>query len=191
MSVTTSKFEQHLNGLLRNMEDWKRCEWCGCQEDQRYIGPRSKLCDRCKRWRRKEQLALEWQRRNPDLVGKKAGLPYNYDIQFASLCRDEGQIHSWKGPITPLQLEAELEFLTEQFFGKKDRLGGTVITFGQFSDAQRRLLMYVFQRMHNVWLQHRRHDFALSQTLELFLSHGPIVGMARDNLGQRISDRTG
>ena len=169
MSVTTLEFEEHLNCLLTRMENWKRCNWCGCQEDQRHIGPRSKLCDRCKKWSRKEQLALEWQRNNSDLVGKEAGLHYEYCIQFANLCREEGQIYSWKGPTTSLQLETSLEFLTEQFFGKKDKIGGTILTFGQFSDAQRRLLMYLFQRMRNVWLQHRRHDFAWDKTMRAYM----------------------
>ena len=164
MSVTTSEFEEHLNCLLTTREGWKRCEWCGCQEDQRHIDPRSKLCDRCKKWSRKEQLALESQRNNPDLVGKEAGLHYEYWIQFANLCREEGQIHSWKGPVTSLELETELEFLTEQFFGKKDKIGGTILTFGQFSDAQRRLLMCLFERMHKIWLQHKRPDFAWENT---------------------------
>jgi hypothetical protein len=166
MPVTTLEFEEHLNCLLTRMENWKRCEWCGCQEDQRRIGARSKLCDRCKKWRRKEQLALEWQRNNADLVGKEAGFYYEYCVQFANLCREEGAIHSWKGPIASLELETELEFLTEQFFGEKGKIGGTILTFGQFSDAQRRLLMYLFQRMHNVWLQHRRHDFAWEKIRE-------------------------
>ena len=168
MSVTTLEFEEHLNCMLATMEDRKRCEWCGCQDDQRRIGPRSKLCDRCKKWSRKEQIALEWQRNNSDLIGKEAGIYYEYCIQFANLCREEGQIISWKGPITSRELETELEFLTEQFWGKKDRIGGTSLLFGQFSDAQCRLLMYLFQRMHNVWLQHKRQVFAWENTNEKF-----------------------
>lgn len=168
MSVTTTEFEEHLNCLLTQMESRRRCEWCGCQDDKRRIGPRSRLCNRCKTWRRKEQLALQWQRDNPDLVGKEAGNHHEYCIQFANLCREEGQIISWKGPVTALELEAELEFLTEQFFGKKDKISGEISKFKQFSDAQRRLLMYLFQEMHNVWLQHKRSDFAREKTLEKF-----------------------
>jgi hypothetical protein len=168
MSVTISEFEEDSNWVLTSMEEQERCKWCGCTDDQRFIDPRSKLCRRCKKWSREERLALEWQRNNPHLVRKEDGLRYEYCIQFAKLCREEGQIHSWKGPITPLQLETELEVLTEQFFGKKDKIGHSLVTFAQFSSTQRRLLMYLLERMHIVSLQHRRRDIAWQLTLKEF-----------------------
>jgi hypothetical protein len=78
-------------------------------------------------------------------VGKEEGFYYEYCIQFAALCREEGQIHSWRGPITPLQLEWHLRSLTEPSLGKG--VFGSTIEFGQFSDAQRRLLMYMLEQM--------------------------------------------
>ncbi|MFZ1085054.1 MAG: hypothetical protein WAN35_08830 [Terracidiphilus sp.] len=169
MSITTLEFEQHLNGWLAGIENWRRCEWCGCDDGQKRIGPRSKLCDSCKEWRRKERLALKWQQENPNCIGKEEGIHYEYCIQFANLCREEGHIQSWKGPITAIELESELEFLTEIFFGKKDKIGGTIIEFKQFSDAQRRLLMYIFRRMHKVWLQHSRRNFAIDAAVAKYL----------------------
>lgn len=170
MSVTTSEFENQLNGRLADMESWKRCEWCGSDESEKRIGPRSKLCDSCKEWKRKERLALEWQRENPDRVGKEDGFYYERCVQFAALCREEGHIYSWKETVTPFKLESELEFLTEKFLGRKDKISGTIINFGQFSDAQRRLMMYMLERIHKVWLQHQRRSFATDATVTKYLS---------------------
>jgi len=170
MSVTTPEFEQHLTEWLARLPNWRRCEWCGGDDGQKRIGPRSKLCDSCKEWRRKERLVLNWQRQNPDLVGKEEGIYYERCIQYALLCREEGHVHSWEGPVTPLNLELELEFLTEQCFGKRDKISGTIIEFSQFSDAQRRLLMYLFERMHKVWLQHNRRNFATDAAVSKYLS---------------------
>jgi hypothetical protein len=160
--------EDDANWVLSSMEKQERCKWCGCPADQAIIDPRSKLCRICKKWSREEQLALDWQRNNPDLVRKKDGLHFEYCIQFAKLCREEGQIHSWRWSVTPLQLETELEFLTEQFFGKKDKISHTLITFAQFNRTQRRLLMSLFEQMHIIWLQHRRRDTAWKRTLHEF-----------------------
>jgi hypothetical protein len=179
MSVTTLEFEQHLNGWLAEMENWRRCEWCGCDDGQKRIGPRSKLCDSCKEWRRKDRLAAEWKQVNPDPFGQEDGIHYEYCIQFAALCREEGRIHSWEGPVTALELELELEFLSEQFFGKKDKVAGTVVEFKQFSDAQRRLLMYLFERMHKVWLRHSRRTFAFQQAMHKAF---PSVWRSHDSL---------
>src|SRR5258707_693202 len=105
MTMTTSEFEQRLNRYLESMESRKRCEWCG--DDRRHIGPRSKLCDTCKEWRRRERRAIEWKREFPNRVDHEEGLHYEYCIQYAALCREEGTLRSWEGPISPLNLEWE------------------------------------------------------------------------------------
>lgn len=178
VSVTTPEFEQHLNGWLADAENWRRCEWCGCDDGQKRIGPRSKLCESCKEWRRKERIALEWKRNNPSPFSKEEGLYHEYCIQFAALCREEGQVHSWKEAVTSFKLESELEFLTELFLGKKDKISGTIIEFGQFSEAQRRLLMYLLERMHKVWLRHSRRSFAIQQVMHKAF---PSIWPSRDS----------
>lgn len=113
---------------------------------------------------------MNWQQQNPDLVGKEEGIYYERCIQYALLCREEGHVHSWEGSITPLNLELEFEFLTEQCFGRRDKISGTIIEFSQSSDAQRRLLMYLFERVHKVWLQHNRRNFATDAAVSKYLS---------------------
>ena len=162
MAITTSEFEQSLNDLLTRMENRKRCEWCG--DDERHIGPRSTLCDTCKEWRRRERRAVEWKQKFPNRVGHEEGLHYEYYIQYAALCREEGTLRSWEGPISPLNLEWELEALTERFLGE-NIFGSTTFYFGQFSSAQRRLLMYMFLRMTKVWLRHHRRGFAIEKVM--------------------------
>jgi hypothetical protein len=161
MAITTSEFEQRLERFLASMENRKRCEWCG--DHERRIGPRSKLCDSCKEWRRRELRAIEWKRKSPNRVDQE-GLYHEYHIQYAVLCRAEGTLHSWDGPISPLDLEGELEALTERFLGE-NIFGGTTLYFGQFSPAQRRLLKYIFQRMTRVWLRHHRRGFAIDEAV--------------------------
>ena len=150
------------------MESWKRCEWCGCDDGQKRIGPRSKLCDSCKEWRRKERLALEWQQENPDRVGKEEGIYYEYCIQFANLCREEGHQNSWKGPISPLKLEWTLQDLTHKILGKG--VFGSTVLFGKFSDAQRRLLMYMIEGMTKTNLRHHRSGYAMDAAITKYLS---------------------
>ncbi len=161
MAITTPEFEQRLDRFLADMVNRKRCEWCG--DDERRIGPRSKLCDSCKEWRRRERRAIEWKRKFPNRVGQE-GVYYEYRIQCAALCRAEGTLHSWDGPISPLDLEWELEALTERFLGE-DVFGGTALYFEQYSPAQRRLLKYIFQRMTKVWLRHHRRGFAMEAAM--------------------------
>jgi hypothetical protein len=170
MSVTTTEFEQYLNGWLSEIENWKRCEWCGCDDGQKRIGPRSKLCSSCKEWRRRERLALKWQEENPESARKHEGIPYEYCIQFATMCREEGHINTWTGPITPLNLEWRLQDLTEQFLGRG--VFGNTVHFGKFSDAQRRLLMYMIEGMAKARLRHRRRNFAIDAAVTKYLS-GP------------------
>jgi hypothetical protein len=100
-------------------------------------------------------------------VGKEEGFYYEYCIQYAALCREEGQIHSWRGTITPLQLEWHLQSLTESSLGKG--VFGSTIDFGQFSDAQRRLLMYMLEQMTKARLRHRRRGFASDAMLKKHL----------------------
>lgn len=160
MAITTSEFEQRLTDLLTKMENQKRCEWCG--DEGRHIGPRSKLCDCCKGWRRKERRAIEWKRKFPNRVDHEEGRRYEYWIQYAALCREEGKLHSWDSPISPLDLDGELECLTERLLGESI-FGSTTFYFAQFSSAQRRLLKYMFQRMTKVWLRHHRKRFAIEK----------------------------
>lgn len=167
MAITNLESEERLNGFLQRMENRNRCEWCG--DDERHIGPRSKLCDSCKEWRRRERRALEWKREFPNRVDEE-GLRYEYWIQYAALCRAEGTLHSWDGPISPLDLEWELEALTERFLGESI-FGSTTFYFGQFSAAQRRLLKYMFQRMTKVWLRHHRRSFAIEEVMNKSFPH--------------------
>jgi hypothetical protein len=71
-------------------------------------------------------------------------------------------LHSWNGPISPLDLDGELEALTNRLLGKSI-FGSATFYFGQFSSAQRRLLKYMFQRMTKVWLRHHRRGFAIEK----------------------------
>jgi hypothetical protein len=165
MSITTSEFERNLSEWLAERAKFRRCEWCGCDDCQRHIGPRSKLCDSCKEWRRKERLALDWQQQNPDRAGKEEGIYYEYCVQFAATCREEGHIRFWEAPVTAIRLEWELESLTQKLFGKKDTIHSTETEFKNFSDAQRRLLMYLLEQILKIWLQHRRSTFATERAL--------------------------
>jgi|SRR5208282_346871 len=161
MAITTVESEERLNHYLASMENWKRCEWCG--DDERRIGPRSKLCNSCKKCGRRERRAIEWKRKFPNRVGQES-VQNEYCIQYAALCRAEGTLHSWDGPISPLDLEWELDALTKRFLGESI-FGGATSYFGLFSPAQRRLLKYMFQRMTKVWLRHHRRGFAIQEAL--------------------------
>jgi len=163
MEVTTSEFERRLNDFLGRMGNSKRCEWCG-DIDEGHIGRRSKLCDSCKVWRRRERRALEWKQKFPNR--DEEGLRrYEYWIQYAALCRAAGTL-SCDGPISPLDLEREIEALTERFFGESVFGCSATFLFGQFSSAQRRLLKYMFLRMTRVWLRHHRRGFAIEKVIE-------------------------
>jgi len=168
-SVTTPEFEEHLSSLLAAIENQEACTWCGRPSDEVLIDLSTRLCKRCQRWNREEIASLQWQQNNPDLKRKERGVPYELAIQFAQLCREEGQFQSWKGPVTNCQLEDELETLTERLLGERDKLVDTRIIFAQFSDAQRRLLMYLLRRTNLRWIQHRRLDFARDRTRKEFL----------------------
>ncbi len=175
MAITTSEFEQSLNDFLTRMENWKRCEWCG--DDERHIGPRSKLCDSCKEWRRKEQRAIEWKQKFPSRVNHEEGLLYEYWIQYAALCRAAGTLRSWEGPISSLDLEWEIEALTKRLLGESVIGSGATFLFGQFSPAQRRLLKYMFQQITNVWLRHHRRSFAIDEVMKKAF---PATKLSRD-----------
>jgi hypothetical protein len=154
MAITTVEFEGGLEQLLELISGWAGCAWCG--DHLRNVRPGSSLCETCKRWKRREQQAIEEQDAKPS-VGRTLHL--QYEIEFARLCREEGQIKGWEGPVLPLNLELELQTLSERFFGE-DVFRGTILYFQQFSPAQRRLLMYLLRRMTKVWLRHRRRGFA-------------------------------
>ncbi len=164
MSVTTLEFEKYLIGILDDMGSRKRCEWCGSADDQRRIGPRSKLCNRCKEWKRKESLAKEWKHKNPIRRDEEA-FHNEYVIQFTDDLRNGGGTRPWQGFVSALQLEWALADLTKHLFGE-DRPCCTTLEFAQFSDAQRQLLMYMFDQMTKIWLQRHRRNFAIQQALE-------------------------
>jgi hypothetical protein len=168
-SVTTPEFEEHLNSLLAAIENQDACNWCGRPADEVQIDSNNQLCKRCQRWNREERAALQWQLNNPTSIRDEVGIPYELTVQFAQLCREEGQIQSWKGQITNLQLEDEFETLTERLLGGRDKIVDTRRHFAQFSSAQRRLLMYLLRRANLRWIQHRRLDFARDRTLKEFL----------------------
>jgi len=170
MAITTEEFEQQLNDLLTRMEDWPRCEWCGCDGRQRRTSTRSELCDSCKEWRRRERRAEEWIRAHPDNAGTEQYMRVEYNSEYATLCREEGQICSWKGPISPLDLEWELKSISERFCGENvsDHTTGY---FEQFSEAQRRLLMFLLEELTKAWVRHRRRSFAIDNVMRKHFPH--------------------
>jgi hypothetical protein len=170
MAITTEEFEQQLNDLLTRMEDWKRCEWCGCDDRQKRTAANSKLCNSCKEWKRREHHAEKWIREHSDRTGAEEYMRAEYDIQYATLCREEGQICSWQGPITPLNLEWELQSISKQFCGE-DVFGHTTLYFEQFSGAQKRMLMYLFEELTKVWIRNRRRSFAIDNVMKKHFPH--------------------
>ena len=128
MAITTEEFEQQLKDLLTSMESRPRCEWCGCDDRQRRTAANSKLCDSCKEWKRRGRRAEEWIKKHPDGTGTEQYMRVEYNAKYAALCREEGQICSWKGPITPLNLELELRSISERFCGE-DVFGYTTSLF--------------------------------------------------------------
>ena len=164
MGITTEEFEQRLNDLLAKMEDWERCEWCGCDPLQRRITAKSRLCNSCKQWKRRELKAEKSIREHPDRVVEHEFMGADYDIEYAALCREEGHICSWKGPVTPLKLEMAIESISERLCGE-DIFHGTIFYFEHFSEAQRRLLMFLFEELTKVWVRNRRRPFAIDRVL--------------------------
>ena len=167
MAASTLESEQRLSHMLVIIENRKRCEWCG--DDRRQIGPRSKLCASCKDWRRRERQAIEWKRKFPSRADHKA-FYHEYCIQFASLCRKEGETPSWSDPVSTLDLERELDILTEHIFGG-NIFGATTPYFGHFNPAQRRLLWFFFRRMTKTWARQRRRGFAIEAAVTKFSKH--------------------
>jgi hypothetical protein len=165
MAITNEEFEQQLSDLLARMEEWPRCEWCGCNDHQRRTSGNSTLCDSCKDWKRREKRAEEWIQQNPDRARTEEYMRVEYNIDYATLCREEGRIGSWKGPITPLNLEWELKSISERFCGE-DVFGHTILYFEQFSESQRRLLMFLFEELTKVWVRHRRQSFAIDRVMQ-------------------------
>jgi hypothetical protein len=170
MAVTTDEFEHQLNDLLTKMEDWPRCPWCGCDARQRRTTSDSALCNSCKNWRRREQRAAEWLEAHPGRARTEQSLRIESDIEYAALCREEGQIATWKGPVTPLRLESELRTISERFAGE-DVFGEGTLYFNQFSPAQRRLLLFLLEELTKVWVRHRRKRFAIKRVMEKHFPH--------------------
>jgi hypothetical protein len=165
MAITTEEFEQRLKDLLTKMECWPRCKWCGCNDRQRRTADKSKLCNACKEWDRRERRAEEWIQQHPESQSTEQYMRVEYNVEYAALCREEGQICSWKGPITPLNLEWELKSISERFCGE-DVFGHTTLYFEQFSETQRRLLMFLFEELTKVWVRHRRQSFAIERVMQ-------------------------
>jgi hypothetical protein len=165
MAITTEEFEQQLNDLLAKMENWSRCEWCGCDGRQRRATANSSLCNSCKEWKRREQRAEAWLKEHQELTKTEQYMRVEYNVEYAALCREEGQIARWKGPVTLLDLEWELKSISERFCGE-DVFGGTTLHFGQFSPAQRRLLMSLFEELTKVWVRNRRQGFAIDRVMQ-------------------------
>ena len=163
MLLTTPEFEERLTEFLKRKEGRKRCEWCGFADGWVTIGPRSRLCSSCKRWRRREELASNWRQSNPNRRDEFA-CRMEYQIQYAGLCRESGQMQSWLGPISALELEWELGHLCKRFLREKVP-EGTLTEFGYFSNGQRRLLMYMFDQITRVWLRNQRRSIAIGRAL--------------------------
>ena len=167
MQITTDEFEEQLNDLLTRMEHWQRCEWCGCDPLQRRISAKSGLCNSCKEWKREERRAEQWMKDHPDRCGTEESMHVEYRIQYAALCRGEGQIASWKWPVSSLDLDRELESISERFSGQ-NVFGDTTLYFAQFSAAQRRILMFLFLELTKAWVRHRRRGFAIDNMMDKF-----------------------
>ena len=103
--------------------------------------------------------------KHPNLAGTEQYRRFEYDIQYAALCREEGQLCSWKGPITALNLELELKSISEQFCG--ENVFGHTYLFEQFSSAQQRLLMFLFRELTKAWIRHRRRSFAIDRVIRI------------------------
>jgi hypothetical protein len=168
MPITTDEFEERLNSLLTRMEEWEKCEWCGCNSIQRRAEAKSKLCNSCKGWRRKERQAEEWIKDHPDRVAANEFMGVEYDIEYAKLCREEGQICSWKGPISTLDLETELVSISKRFCGE-NVFGDLTYYFQYFSDGQRRLLMFLFEELTKVYIRNHRRGYAIEKALDRVL----------------------
>ncbi len=177
MPVTTTEFEKHLEEFLDAISSWKRCGWCG--DHRRNVGPRSRLCNICKAWERRERKALRKCASRP--VDEMQLLYAEYEKEFARLCREEGQINSWQGPISALKLEWEMRSLTNRFLGD-DIFGSTTPYFEQFSPAQRRLLMYMFERMTKIWLRNHRRGFAIEAV------HARLFQRRRNRISGALKD---
>jgi hypothetical protein len=85
-----------------------------------------------------------------------------YEIEYAALCRQEGQVLKWRGSTTALELEWELKFISGKLLGQ-NVFGATSYYFEHFSEGQRRLLMYLLQEMSGQWIRRRRRSSAIKK----------------------------
>ncbi len=88
-----------------------------------------------------------------------------YEIEYAALCRQEGRICALKRYVEPFDLESELRLISERFCGE-DIFGHTTYYFEHFSEAQRRLLMFLLKELTKVWVRHRRRSFAIDNVMK-------------------------
>jgi hypothetical protein len=189
MAITTEEFEKQLGDLLSRMETWRRCQWCGCNDQQRRTAANSKLCDSCKEWNRRERKAEEWIRQHPDSLGTEQGMHIEYNVEYAALCREEGQICSWKWPITALQLEGELREISKRFCGE-DVFGPMILYLQQFSPTQRRLLMFLFEELTKVWVRNRRRQFAIDRVFEKHRLNNRDLIWVKLSMNERLLNTT-
>jgi len=89
-----------------------------------------------------------------------------YNVEYAALCREEGHIRSWEGPVTPLKLEWELKHISERHCGEDVFGTSSSFYFEHFSEAQRRLLMYLLEQLTKVWIRHHRRSFAIEKVMK-------------------------
>jgi hypothetical protein len=107
-------------------------------------------------------MAKKWLSDNPPPYNPMQHQAVLYNIESAERCREEGGINAWTGPVSALKLEWELQSITERFCGK-DVHGGTISYFQQFSPAQRRVLMFLFEELTKAWVRHRRQSIAIER----------------------------
>jgi hypothetical protein len=176
MAITTEEFEQRLNDLLTTMESWPRCEWCGCDGYQRRTAANGKMCDACKEWKRRERRAVNWIAEHPELAGTEQYMRVEYNIEYAALCRQEGRICKWKKFVADLDLERELKAISERLCGE-DVFGTTTFYFEHFSNAQKRLLMFLYQELTKVSVRQRRRSIAIDNVAA---KHFPGVAVPKD-----------
>jgi hypothetical protein len=168
MAVTTAEFESALEHFLGQISAGGRCGWC--RDRERSVRPGSDLCETCKGWNRRERNALK--ERGDASLSDDRRFHLQYEIEFARLCQEEGQVEDLKGYVSALELEWELREISKRFLSE-DLFNGAVDYFRYFSPAQRRLLMFLLRRMTKMWLRHHRRGLAIEAAIEKLFPKRP------------------